>query len=177
MRSSGSICCTNTDRFIVPLWKKKKGFLHIISMRIRRILSFKIIRPCLCFTFHFFDVKMPYLTAGLSFLEFLCSNICSLKKVNHKNIYSIYENEFLSSSFTYHSVRLHFLIYEVKLWTLYLITAHIFTIKKPKVKSKQAMRVYVFFLEDWRCLIVTGREGKKNQIRVLGRTGFIYLQL
>ena len=87
--------------------EEEKGILHIISMRIRRISSFKIIRPCLCFTFYFFDVKMPYLPAGLSFLEFLCSNICSLKKVNHKNIY-IYENEFLSSSFTYHSVWLHF---------------------------------------------------------------------
>ena len=90
--------------------EEENGILHIISMRIRRILSFKIIRPCLCFTFYFFDVKMPYLPAGLSFLEFLCSNICSLKKVNHKNIY-IYENEFLSSSFTYHSVRLHFILW------------------------------------------------------------------
>ena len=129
--------------------EEEKGILHIISMRIRRIPSFKIIRPCLCFTFYFFDVKMPYLPAGLSFLEFLCSNICSLKKVNHKNIY-IYENEFLSSSFTYHSVRLHFKIYEVKLWTLYLRTAHIFTLKNRRLnQSKQCKYMYYFWkIED-----------------------------
>ena len=32
--------------------EEEKGILHIISMRIRRIPSFKIIRPCLCFTFY-----------------------------------------------------------------------------------------------------------------------------
>ena len=37
------------------------------------------------------------------------------------------------------------LFYEVKLRSLYRKTAHIFTIKKPKVKSKQAMRVYMYY--------------------------------
>ena len=68
------------------------------------------------------------------------------------------------------------LFYEVKLRSLYRKTAHIFTKKNRRLNhSKQCEYIRIIF-GRLKMSNSDGSTGKKNQIRVLGRTGFIYLQ-